>query len=58
MRELCRGFADMERFEFAFFNMRYPAALLRVCLAGLALSSLDIISSLSLRDVAGYAFRS
>lgn len=37
MRELCRGFADLERFVFTFFDMRYPAALLRVCLAGLAL---------------------
>lgn len=37
MGELCQGFTDLERFVFAFFGMRYPAALLRVCLAGLAL---------------------
>lgn len=37
MRELYWGVTDLERFVFAFFEMRYPAALLRVCLVGFAL---------------------
>lgn len=57
MRKHCRGLADLERFVFPFFDMRYPAALLRLCLTGFAP---HLISSrrFRLRDEAGYAFRS